>query len=106
MMKQREHPSILVRFLSRVTLVALFVAASTSFAVAAIAASDDDLDDKLYRVLRNAGFTGTVERTLETRLGRKLQPELADLGRLLFFDTSGGLHNDNTCAGCHAPGFG
>ena len=31
-----------------------------------------------------------------------------DLGKLLFFDTVTGLHNDNTCAGCHSPtnGFG
>ena len=29
-------------------------------------------------------------------------------GRLLWFDTFTGLHNDNTCAGCHSPtrGFG
>jgi cytochrome c peroxidase len=30
------------------------------------------------------------------------------VGRRVFFDPIGGLHNDNTCAGCHAPaaGFG
>jgi cytochrome c peroxidase len=30
------------------------------------------------------------------------------LGRLLWFDTAGGLHSDNTCGGCHSPanGFG
>ena len=35
-------------------------------------------------------------------------PKLADLGRLLWFDTLTGLNNDNTCGGCHSPtnGFG
>ena len=49
-----------------------------------------------------------IESTLETRLGRPINGKLANLGQLLFFDRSGGLHNDNTCAGCHAPadGFG
>jgi cytochrome c peroxidase len=28
------------------------------------------------------------------------------LGRLLWFDTAGGLHSDNTCGGCHSPGNG
>ncbi|WP_231749898.1 cytochrome-c peroxidase [Tautonia plasticadhaerens] len=46
--------------------------------------------------------------TLEPRLGRPIDPGLAELGRLLFFDTITGLHDDNTCAGCHSPtnGFG
>lgn len=77
---------------------------------AAFAASGgaNELDRLLAAVLRQAGFTGTVESTLPARLGRPVDPRLADLGRLLFFDTAGGLHNDNTCAGCHAPasGFG
>ncbi|MFZ2649014.1 MAG: cytochrome c peroxidase [Burkholderiaceae bacterium] len=65
-------------------------------------------DDSLAAVLQRHGFTGRIEATLETRLKRKLDSKLADLGRLLFFDTAGGLHDDNTCAGCHAPaaGFG
>jgi cytochrome c peroxidase len=66
------------------------------------------LNEKLVRVLRQVGFTGRTESTLEKRLHRKLNPQLADLGRLLFFDVAGGLHDDNTCAGCHSPssGFG
>jgi cytochrome c peroxidase len=64
------------------------------------------LDRKLRRVLRDAGFTGRVEATLEARLGRPLDPALADLGRLLFFDKILGLHDDNSCAGCHSPAFG
>src|SRR4029434_265294 len=58
------------------------------------------------RVLRDAGFTGNVEATLEARLGRRIDPELADLGRLLFFDKILGLHGDNSCSGCHSPAFG
>lgn len=67
-----------------------------------------DIDAELAAVLRQAGFTGTVESTLEARLGRPIDPRLADLGRLLFFDTIGALRGDNACAGCHAPsaGFG
>lgn len=69
-------------------------------------AQDASLDQPLTRVLRDAGFTGRVESTLEARLGRQLDPALADLGRLLFFDKILGLHDDNSCAGCHAPAFG
>jgi len=59
-------------------------------------------------VLSRAGFTGTVGAPIEQRLGRPIDPRLANLGRLLWFDTSGGLHNDNTCGGGHSPanGFG
>lgn len=63
----------------------------------------EGLDHRLTRTLRHAGFTGRIERQLEKRLGRELDPELADLGRLLFFDKILGLRNDNSCAGCHAP---
>ena len=72
--------------------------------------ADDDphsrLDRTLSAVLREAGFTGRVEGTLEARLGRSIDPALADLGRLLFFDKILGLHDDNSCAGCHSPAFG
>lgn len=64
------------------------------------------LDRTLIRVLREVGFTGNVEATLEARLGRRIDPALADLGRLLFFDKILGLHDDNSCAGCHTPAFG
>ena len=73
----------------------------------AIAAyADKNLDAALAAVLDDAGFTGRVGTSLEQRLGRPLDPALADLGRLLWFDTSGGLHNDNTCGGCHSPADG
>ena len=63
---------------------------------------------RLAKALARAGFTGGVQSSLENRLGRPLQPALADLGRLVFFDNIMGLHNDNSCAGCHSParGFG
>jgi cytochrome c peroxidase len=66
------------------------------------------LDDELTARLRELGFTGRIAETLERRLGRRLDPRRADLGRLLWFDTITGLNNDNTCAGCHSPtnGFG
>ena len=66
------------------------------------------LDEQLQAVLRQAGFTGRIEGTLEQRLGRRLDLPLADLGRNLWFDTFTGLNNDNACAGCHSPtaGFG
>ena len=77
--------------------------------VCALAAGrSSSLDDELSSVLRRAGFTGTVGSSIERRLGRPVNPKLADLGRLLWFDTAGGLHDDNTCGGCHSPanGFG
>ena len=66
------------------------------------------LDQQLAAILAEHGFTGRIEATLERRLGRKLDNQLVDLGRLLFFDTIGGLNNDNNCSGCHSPthGFG
>ncbi len=66
------------------------------------------LDDELQIVLARHGFTGRIESTLEQRLGRRIDRQLADTGRLLFFDTVAGLNNDNNCSGCHAPtnGFG
>jgi cytochrome c peroxidase len=66
------------------------------------------LDQQLGIVLAQLGFTGMIDSTLERRIGRHLDNPLADLGRLLFFDTVGGLNNDNNCSGCHSPthGFG
>lgn len=76
------------------------------FGAGSVAAQD--LDAKLLTVLRSAGFTGTVGSSIESRLGRPIDPKLADLGRFLFFDKIPSLHNDNACAGCHSPanGFG
>jgi cytochrome c peroxidase len=67
-----------------------------------------ELDRELIAILNTAGFTGRIESTLEARLGRRLDPQLAEIGRLLWFDTISGLNDDNACAGCHSPtaGFG
>ena len=71
-------------------------------------AVNKQLDAQLRSRLRELGFTGRIEGTLEARLGWKIDNQLADLGRLLWFDPIQGLNDDNTCAGCHSPthGFG
>lgn len=61
------------------------------------------LDRELKSALRQAGFSGRIEASLEHRLGRRIDPALAQLGRLLFFDSGISLHEDNSCAGCHSP---
>ncbi|MEN3337457.1 MAG: cytochrome c peroxidase [Acidobacteriota bacterium] len=62
-----------------------------------------ELDSQLATVLARAGFTGRIESTLEARLGRPIDRKLADLGRLLWFDSVHALNKDNTCGGCHSP---
>jgi cytochrome c peroxidase len=68
----------------------------------------DDVDTALRSHLDSHGFSGRIASTLEMRLGRRIDSQLADIGRLLWFDPIHGLNNDNTCAGCHSPtnGFG
>ena len=61
------------------------------------------LDHKLYKTLAQFGFTGNIERKFEQKLGRPINPRLARLGQMLFFDIESGLNNDNSCAGCHSP---
>jgi cytochrome c peroxidase len=71
-------------------------------------ANQYSLDQDLSARLQQLGFTGKIEASLEQRLGRHVDNRLANLGRLLWFDTITGLNNDNTCGGCHSPtnGFG
>src|SRR5262245_21404835 len=70
--------------------------------------SDDALDRQLAALLKGHGFTGRIQGQLEKRLGREVDPAIANVGRLLWFDRITGLKLDNTCAGCHSPtnGFG
>src|SRR5262249_42718025 len=77
-------------------------------ATASAAEGDLQLDDRLALTLARAGFTGRVGLSIDARIGRPVDPKLANLGRLLFFDKIPSLHNDNACAGCHSPtnGFG
>jgi cytochrome c peroxidase len=62
-----------------------------------------DVDAALRSYLARHGFTGRVATTLEWRLGRRIDRQLADVGRLLWFDPIQGLNDDNTCGGCHSP---
>jgi cytochrome c peroxidase len=80
----------------------------TAIETEALASARDGVDATLRRHLARHGFTGRIGRTLEARLGRRIDPRLADVGRLLFFDPIHGLNDDNSCAGCHSPthGFG
>jgi cytochrome c peroxidase len=85
---------------------------TTSSVVHAAGGQSGDVDADLAAALSAAGFTGDIEHTFHTRLeanlGRPINAKLADLGRLLWFDTLHSLHADNTCGGCHTPtnGFG
>ena len=91
-----------------IAVAAVLWALSLGLVVSADEGRRSNLDESLARVLRQHGFTGRVESTLEDRLGRRIDHPLANLGRLLFFDNAHSLHRDNTCAGCHSPtnGFG
>ena len=73
---------------------------------AASATTEASPETRLRSAMRNAGFTGKIASTLTQRLGRPIDQRLAKLGGALFFDTLGGLHDDNSCAGCHSPSAG
>lgn len=104
----------MLKVLVKIGMLFLFVCVGPLFASGASAgnqpapASRSELDQHLTAVLRQAGFTGRIESTLTQRLGHRINPQLADVGRMLWFDTVTGLNNDNTCGGCHSPtnGFG
>jgi cytochrome c peroxidase len=95
--------------LRRLVVLAAILASGVLLASHALGGSPDrSLDGRLAQRLSELGFTGRVESTLTTRLGRPLDRRLANIGRLLWFDTITGLNDDNSCAGCHSPtnGFG
>jgi cytochrome c peroxidase len=90
-------------------LMSLAITGASLFEIQGAAAGKSvGLDSALVERLRQLAFTGNVQATFENRLGRAVDPARANLGRLLWFDTIGGLNNDNSCAGCHSPtrGFG
>jgi len=93
---------------SDATSDALFAGAAIFLTPRISAAGGSVLDEQLNAVLSQHGFTGRVGSTLEQRLGRKIDKQLADLGGSAFHDSLLGLANDNSCAGCHAApaGFG
>jgi cytochrome c peroxidase len=88
--------------------VAAFACAGVLMLAPGTLMGGESLDAQLRADLQQQGFTGRVGQTLTERLGRPLDPRLANVGRLLWFDTVTGLNDDNTCAGCHSPtnGFG
>lgn len=94
--------------LSGLMLAGAAISASAQEIGPVAAHQESALDQQLARLLVGAGFTGRIESTLERRLGRPVDRKLANLGRHLFFDSFAGLHDDNSCAGCHSPstGFG
>jgi cytochrome c peroxidase len=89
-------------------VAALACAAVLMLAPGTLLGGGDSLDTELHEDLARQGFTGQVEQTLTKRLGRPVDPRLANVGRLLWFDTVTGLNGDNSCGGCHSPtnGFG
>ena len=90
-------------------ILALICVGVIALAPGASASRDDDaLNEQLVAILSQHGFTGRVGLSLEERLGRKIDNQLADLGRLAFHDSLLGLNDDNSCSGCHAAplGFG
>jgi cytochrome c peroxidase len=97
-----------VRTARRWGLLSVTVGCALTLAAHISAAGGAAVDDALEAALARHGFTGRIESTLETRLGRRVDRQLADLGRLLWFDTVTGLNDDNNCSGCHSPanGFG
>ncbi len=99
----------------RCVTAALMVISPALLLSSALATPDEDkrsdersINRELRSVLDEHGFTGDVEGSLPARLGRPVDPQLANLGRLLWFDTITGLNDDNSCGGCHSPtnGFG
>jgi cytochrome c peroxidase len=71
--------------------------------IAEQATIEDSASNDLEEILFDLGFTGNIEATLPARLHHSINPNLANLGRLIWFDKAGGLHSDNTCGGCHSP---
>src|SRR2546427_5799453 len=67
------------------------------------AESSKTLDDELAAVLKAQGFTGRSEARFREKLGRPVDRQRADLGRLLWFDIIGGAHHDKTLRGRPPP---
>jgi len=97
-----------MRSVRQIALVSCTILVITSVLWPQSIPESSQLDASLAAVLHKNHFTGRVQSSLQRRLGRSLNLELANLGRLLWFDTITGLNNDNTCGGCHSPtnGFG
>lgn len=87
----------------------IFLSGLTALAVTACGGSTPDPEAdaaataELRRILTARSFTGRIEESLETRLGRPIDTDLAEVGRMLFFDPVLSLTGDNSCSGCHGP---
>ena len=97
-----------IRQIQTTVLLVLLVIVGAMLVTGTTAAKSNGLDDELSSALNHLGFTGKIGSSLEQRLGRKLDNQLADLGRNLFHDPIVGLNDDNSCSGCHSAtaGFG
>ena len=93
------------------SLAALAMAGCSDFAtdrvtgvesISAAGAPAGHVDAELRGLLAGHGFTGRIASTLESRLGRPIDRQLANVGRLLWFDPIQGINDDNACAGCHS----
>ena len=120
----RHHGDNAVRIATLIMVAALPAAAAlaltseslpfTTVSAVILAASSDRYDDderslnrNLSEALTAAKFTGSIEqrfrKKIEKNLGRPIDPKLANLGRLLWFDKLQSLGRDNSCGGCHSP---
>ena len=70
---------------------------------AAQVAANGSISQRFSHTLLEAGFTGRVGQSLTARLGRPINPRIAEVGRMLWFDSFTGLNDDNSCGGCHSP---
>lgn len=97
-----NHLKIIVVLITLIAAGVVFISPRVS------AKADNGIDQQLSELLHANGFTGRVGTSLEERLGRQIDNQLADLGRLAFHDSLLGLNDDNSCSGCHAAprGFG
>src|SRR6476620_1148823 len=86
----------------------LLVAVAATLVVSSTKAKSNDLDEQLAAALNRHGFTGRIGSSLEQRLGRKVDNQLADLGRNLLRDPIVGLNDANYCSGWRSAtaGFG
>jgi cytochrome c peroxidase len=61
------------------------------------------LDQELQLQLFLMGIDGRIEERFTAMLGRDIDQNLAEIGRLLFFDPILSITQDNSCSGCHGP---
>jgi cytochrome c peroxidase len=66
-------------------------------------ASRDGLDAELRAYLTTLGFTGRVGSTLEARLGRRIDHQVAEVGQMLWFDPIGGSTTTTRVADATRP---